>query len=331
MRTLIPALTLMAAGLVPLSAAPPAGADTATCQGQPATIVGSGGAEIVGTEGPDVMVSNGSSVRSLGGDDLICMTNVTGNGTTAFAGPGDDSVTVRNASPNSQLATYLEQGNDTFTGGTERDVLPLTFAEDDQVPRGGNDSIQTKGGKDFVAVGDRQTTTPETDRVALGAGKDMVRLYDTGIASLRLLSGGTGKNTVYIDAFIETHDLTVDAAHRRIVRGDDSFQGYTGFRRFRVNEGGNLRFEGTGGADTLHVERARKLVAVMGAGSDNLQVDTTSTDGTKKVLAKGQGGSDHLSGSRGNDTLLGGGGFDVVNGQAGNDTCTGERQQNCEG
>ena len=66
----------------------PAYAVAAVCQGQPATIEGSTGT-ITGTEGNDVIVAHrdGSGVRALGGNDLICVV-----GGDVYTGPGDDSV-----------------------------------------------------------------------------------------------------------------------------------------------------------------------------------------------------------------------------------------------
>jgi hypothetical protein len=71
--------TLTAAALLGLTLLAPAtssAAATATCQGVPATIVGSATQpELRGTDGPDVIVTNDSAlVLALGGDDLICVT-----------------------------------------------------------------------------------------------------------------------------------------------------------------------------------------------------------------------------------------------------------------
>src|SRR4051794_29572196 len=53
----------------------PAVADTPSCNGRPATVVGTDGAdEIVGTAGPDVIVGGAGddTIYGLGGDDVIC-------------------------------------------------------------------------------------------------------------------------------------------------------------------------------------------------------------------------------------------------------------------
>ena len=91
-------LPLMAAGLLAatLLTSPTAYAAAETCQGQPATIVGTFlQRDLTGTEGPDVVVTNGAiGVKTLGGDDLVCVTDEPGRltGVTLDTGPGDDVV-----------------------------------------------------------------------------------------------------------------------------------------------------------------------------------------------------------------------------------------------
>ncbi len=91
-------LPLMAAGLLAatLLTSPTAYAAAETCQGQPATIVGTFlQRDLTGTEGPDVVVTNGAiGVKTLGGDDLVCVTDEPGrrNGGHLDTGAGDDVV-----------------------------------------------------------------------------------------------------------------------------------------------------------------------------------------------------------------------------------------------
>ena len=93
LRTLAPAV-LLAACLVPLgagssSAAPP------TCRGETATIVGTPGGTVSGTEARDVVVSNrAASVKTLGGDDLVCVTGARSARVEVDTWVGDDEVHV---------------------------------------------------------------------------------------------------------------------------------------------------------------------------------------------------------------------------------------------
>lgn len=88
--------TLVVSALVAgalLSAPSAAASGTAqTCQGKPATIVGTG-PDIQGTTGNDVIVTGGSSVTLAdAGDDLICVTPYPHEDLFVDAGPGDDVV-----------------------------------------------------------------------------------------------------------------------------------------------------------------------------------------------------------------------------------------------
>ncbi|NYE36710.1 Ca2+-binding RTX toxin-like protein [Nocardioides cavernae] len=103
-----------------------------TCQGLPATIIGTPGTHIVGTEGPDVIVSDGAmSVDALGGDDVICLNGETGFPPTTpapvDAGPGDDTIDSTN-SANAILAT-LGTGADTFVGSSQDDRVSVAYPD----------------------------------------------------------------------------------------------------------------------------------------------------------------------------------------------------------
>jgi hypothetical protein len=94
---------LAVALLAPLTLSPPAHAGGESCEGLPATVVGTPGATVTGTDGPDVIVSAGAvEVRALGGDDVICTTASVAPAPGAFdpavrvlAGSGDDVVDRR--------------------------------------------------------------------------------------------------------------------------------------------------------------------------------------------------------------------------------------------
>lgn len=119
MRSLSAAVTgaALLAAVLPVAAGAQDGAPT--CAGQPATIVGTPGAdELVGTSGSDVIVGLGGNdvIVGRGGDDLLC------------GGPGRDE--MRGG-----------RGNDVIVGGR---------ADDRLFGGGGNDTLRGGGGQDFA-------------------------------------------------------------------------------------------------------------------------------------------------------------------------------------
>ncbi|CAN5679550.1 hypothetical protein BH11ACT8_BH11ACT8_21550 [soil metagenome] len=336
MRSLLSTLTLVAAVLVAVPAAGPANAvDGPMCQGQPATLVGSGGVTVEGTEGPDVIVSNGSSVQAHNGDDIICMTEVTGSTYVATdtydetyqgLGNGDDSVTVDSASPDAVLTVYLYAGDDTFVGGPERDVL-LRKDPDDVTPSGGDDVIRTGGGDDVVEIGTdprSRAGLAATDRVDLGAGDDVLRVLPRGLTQARSLVGGAGHDTLFV---LDGSDgLDIDARHRVVRSGDESFSGYQGFETYRALVAGPVSFVGSARAETLRVSGASRVHALLGGGRDLL----ATSNRVGRVYARGEAGNDVLFGAHADDTLLGGRGFDTAHGRGGRDACVAERERACE-
>ena len=133
-RSIAFTVTALVAGalLVP----PPASATAAgeTCQGRPATIVGTG-PDVVGTPGDDVIVSGTSMFVDAGaGNDLICLTGP--NYVHTDAGPGDDvvdaSVTTA-VNPETSTSTDLGTGRDRFLGSPINDGV-FSDGVDDEVP-----------------------------------------------------------------------------------------------------------------------------------------------------------------------------------------------------
>lgn len=148
-----PTTPLTAAALLGLAfpllaiTSPAADAAAPTCRGQSATIIGSGGS-ITGTEGPDVVVTNGaSSVSTLGGNDLVCITGGVRNEVRILAGDGDDVVDGTFA-PDQGVLVTLGSGTDAFYGGSDDDYVYLTYPD----PGTGPDGIQGGGGSDSLYV-----------------------------------------------------------------------------------------------------------------------------------------------------------------------------------
>ncbi len=127
---LLAVLAMVATSLVLVTAAP-AAAQTPTCDGQTATIVGTSGNDVLtGTDGPDVIVGLGGAdvIRGRGGDDIIC-----GNGgrDRIFGGPGDDHL----------------------IGGRGRDVLKANAGDDTVHGNAGPDRVVGGKGDDTLYGG----------------------------------------------------------------------------------------------------------------------------------------------------------------------------------
>lgn len=139
------------------------------CQGRPATILGTAGADvIVGTAGPDVIAARGGADQIDGGsgDDLIC------------GGPGDDRVTGG-------------FGRDVIYGGTGDDRLEGGIGDDRLWGEADADSLDGGEGADLLDGGagdDRLAGGAGDDVMAAGAGNDFVVAGD----GHDVAGGGTG-------------------------------------------------------------------------------------------------------------------------------------------
>jgi Ca2+-binding RTX toxin-like protein len=119
---------LLPAGLLPaglLPAAAPAYAAGGTCFDEPATIVGTPGqVSLTGTEGDDVVVTNGAAgVSTLGGDDLVCVTDgpdaaASGRTIAVDTGAGDDVLLI-------ERAEWVGGPGSSYDGGGGSNMLAL--------------------------------------------------------------------------------------------------------------------------------------------------------------------------------------------------------------
>ena len=128
---------------------PPPPAATPTCEGVPATIVGTGkGETIIGTNGNDVIVAKGGDdvVNGKGGNDLICggagKDILRGGGGKDVLHGGDGSDDVQGNAGDDQL--YGERGGDRIVGGAGNDKL---------YGGPGNDGLDGGKGSDFGSGG----------------------------------------------------------------------------------------------------------------------------------------------------------------------------------
>jgi Ca2+-binding RTX toxin-like protein len=241
-RHVLPVLALLAA-VAPLPAA--ATGVSVTCDGVPATIVGTDeGETLTGTSGDDVIAALGGPdvVDGLGGDDVICGDD---GGDVLRGGPGADRLLggLEDTDPDERLA------GDTLLGGPGDDYLdpgydPSGHPDRDHVrwgdaPRGvtvdladgvtgtasglGDDTIVLTGSPVLVGsrYGDTFRGSPGRDRVNAGGGSDTITL-------------GGGDDEVHPDA--GGHDRR-SADVVRTGEGNDVVTAFTGGDRVRLGPG----------------------------------------------------------------------------------------------
>jgi len=128
--------------------------DIGTCEGRPATIVGTSKSNrIVGTPGVDVISGRGGAdvIRGLGGNDIICGDR--GND-RLFGDAGSDVLSGG-------------QGVDTLQGGGQADVLKGSGGADQLFGGPGRDELRGERGKDRLSggpgAGDRCDGGPQAD------------------------------------------------------------------------------------------------------------------------------------------------------------------------
>jgi Ca2+-binding RTX toxin-like protein len=253
-----------------------------TCDGQPATITGSG--TIFGTIGDDVIVGSAGNdvIKARAGFDRVC------------GGGGDDVIYGGDGT------NYLwgEDGNDRLIGGVHYDRL---------FGGAGNDILNPRvGPASFVNAG------PGADRIIVyaGTGHDL-RGY-TGRDTLDLrnapaAASGPGYWAVWVeyDYINNVHTITWDVpgGPPQAYQGIDAGRA-VGIERM-LGSSHDDGLEGTAGMDVLKGN----------AGADRLY----GYAGNDRLL--GGDGSDDLYASDGDDYLDGGNHYDRISPGGGDDTC----------
>lgn len=269
----------------------PAQAATPRCQGEPATIVGSKGADrLVGTRRADVIVGRGGGDRIDGGRgaDVICG----GRGADRLNG-GRGADRIRGGTDRrveGPAGSYLVgdvltggPGDDTLAGGVDRrdsDHVrrPDTFSwADARRPvtvdlSGGGPGTAVGSGQDTLVLGraqgivgspyaDKITGSPSTDRIDGGAGGDRIR-------------SGRGADLVYPDGPRrgEHGNDVVDAG-----RGADVVSSLTG----------RDRIDGRGGDDFVEAFSPDPTVVRLGTGNDYLGQNVTPGTGARADGGRG--------------------------------------------
>jgi Ca2+-binding RTX toxin-like protein len=301
-------LPLMVTGLLAatLLTTPAASAAGETCQGRPATVVGTPGQlGLTGTEGADVIVTNGArSTDALGGADLVCITGGQVFGDVRVdAGAGDDVVDA--SAVVGAVDVQLGAGSDTYTGSAhDEDVAGGTLSVDYDTVDIERDVITTgAGGDDYVRSGS-EPTVPNSDVVALGAddgaGFGSTLVWDGPMGAGAGLDGGgggqlafdSGPGTVVVDAVTGTRTEDGVVTLR-----------WTGFDRFRTGSKATpapARFEfvGSDRDEELEIVFARahqgRQRLDMGGGADTLLLGDENL-GARGSRYLGGSGEDHVA------------------------------------
>jgi len=314
-RVLDPLLVLtLLVGVAPgwTAAAAPDRAPTPTCDGVPATIVGTSNADVLrGTSGRDVIVGldGQDEISALGGDDLVC------------GGRGVDFID-------------LGFGDDTVWGGSDGEFGTL---QGDQITPGpGDDVVHGGPAPDEPAGIDR----PEGRVLYLDAGRAIEASLPGNGAQGQIVGQGTDVVEDIFSVFGTEHDDTIvtgDGSH--IIRGmggDDTIE--VGETRFSEVFGGPGHDVLRGGWFVHGGPGADRILGAdnnaYGDGGDDVIVGTAhrneihSGPGDDRISTRG--GRDHVFAERGDDVVHGGPGRDEVDGGPGDDRCRAETVRACE-
>ena len=274
------------------------GALKLTCDGHPATIIGTNGSEFInGTNGPDVILGLGGNdtIEGKGGDDIIC------------AGPGDDLVDGNDGNDlifgqDGDDELWGDADDDTIYGGPGMDRI-LGNAGNDWISGGsemddidghnGTDTIFGDGGDDWISGGKHD------DWISGGPGEDS-------------LDGNNGNDSIFCDA---------DADEIYGGRGNDTLSGGEG-NDFIDGETDDDIIVGGPGNDLLIGNKGNDLIGVFAFADFFGPFPANGVEeGDDEIY--GSQGNDWITGGPGNDDLDGGPGNDVIRGHLGNDTLGG--------
>jgi Ca2+-binding RTX toxin-like protein len=247
----------------------PAHADTPTCDGKPASIVGPGPGNVTyGTPGDDVVVTvaevaNGSNggIYTYEGNDTVCIVPGTGaipdGGQADFftveTGTGNDKVLNQEPRNTSDLFVVLGAGADTFVGNDRREVV---YAGEPKVtgwigPDDAQDHISTAGGDDRIQSG--APGAVNADVISTGLGYDEIALAGTGTSLDNGIEEGRGDRLFLVGEQWKQRLVTIDN-RQEIATGDSSeLLRWNNVTLFEVRSDSPLRYIGSDDRDTLYV------------------------------------------------------------------------------
>ncbi len=266
----------------------PAHAAGETCRGEAATLVGTG-PSLTGTEGRDVIVTaRAGVVDSLGGDDLICVTNgvTSSNLLSIRAGSGADVVDTTALAPGFYVTTVLGAGADTFAGGRSDDSV---YAGEQTTGSGGvvlgadteTDTIDTGEDGDYVATG--STGAVNHDVVRLGPGDDGMSIASPQVAADADLDAGDGRDTFYLD--VGETDISLDMAGGTFTTPTGTAKAGS-FESVSLSVGSaEVTYRGTAGNDTVTIRPTGTptLDLATAAGQDQILVEPASIASDSRI------------------------------------------------
>lgn len=251
-----------------------------TCQGEKATIVGSGRphSKVQGTPRRDVIVSNGAQfVFGKGGNDLICLTRIDDRRKDGVAyvdgGGGNDEIRVEFKATRTVWAT-LGAGNDSYSGGAGTDVVRTGTGEfgasygagdSDR----GSDYVVTRQGSDTVLTGGAASSH---DRIGLGPGPD--RISVRGKAGTVQVGGSFGRDTLQYGApfAVGFGDLVIDNALGTGTRDGEDWLDMSHIDAFEITTFSSLDFTGGEDDEYLDVAGPATVSAYLAGGDDTVLV-----------------------------------------------------------
>ncbi|MDR7253162.1 Ca2+-binding RTX toxin-like protein [Nocardioides sp. BE266] len=298
----------LAAGLLAgtVAGTPPASAAGETCQGQPATIVGQPlQTGLVGTEGRDVVVTNGATgVDTLGGDDLVCVTDVTRPGIVQLrTGAGNDVVDA--SASQSSIDAELGTGSDHYTASLGRDYVVLGSNDAGPVDLEADAVVATTGVRpgqsaDQFFTGMRDVPNPDTLQLA-GDGH-IVYWYGIQAPGSQVAVGSSAE----LRPALGVGDLVFDAARRTWTEDGAPVLSWTGdVTRFDLGPGAPRSLSVTGSDRDEYVSvllnrgARTKLRLNLARGDDTLLApDGIGWKGSAYLGGPGEDAVDLWAGSR---------------------------------
>jgi Ca2+-binding RTX toxin-like protein len=262
---------------------------------------------------------SGGRVLTMRSDGSCTVARATGScpapGVTSIAvSTGDQNDTITQNSP---IASRLMGGNgdDKLTGGPGDDVL---------IGEAGADTMAGGGGRDTADYSAR--TAPVTVNLDAKANDGEAGENDNVALDVEVIAGGSGNDALAGSS--SDNALLGNAGNDMLAGGDgnDQLDGGAGDDTLAGGAGADSLVGGDGNDTASYAESTAAVRVVLdgkpgdGAAGENDSVDTENVTGSPgdDVLI-GNAGVNTLTGGDGNDRLLGGPGADVLDGGPGDD------------
>lgn len=302
-------LPLLATGLLTatlLTTTAPSYAAGETCQGQPATIVGQPmQTGLVGTEGRDVVVTNGAyGIDTLGGDDLVCVTDVTRPGMVLLrTGAGNDVVDA--SASQSSIDAELGTGSDHYAASAGRDSVVLGSNDGGGPEDLEADTVVATTGARPGQSGDQYFTgmrdVPNPDTLQLAGDGHVIYWYGIQAPGSQVAVGSSAE----LRPALGVGDMVIDAANRTWTEDDAPVLSWTGdITRFGLGAGAPRSLSLLGSDRDEHVgvllsRGARTVLKLaLGGGDDSLVMpDGIGWKGSEYVGGPGEDSVDLWAGT----------------------------------